>query len=142
MQLNPENLNELTLRVPGSLHIESVIYLEDIIKMLIPTETVDVLKVIKVIHAAQLENFKCPGHSLHMTAAAKKLVKGIDNEKHVESCLSCKWYPYSIVCEDIALDFVAEGFLSFKYLSHGLDQLIQNKKLAKRLGSRISIVDQ
>lgn len=77
-----------------------------------------------------------------MTAAAKKLVKGIDNESHVDSCLNCKWYPYSVVCQKIALDFVAEGFLSFKYLSQGLDYLFQNKKLAKRLGARVSVVEQ
>jgi len=98
---------------------------------LIPTETLDVLKVNKIVQAQIFENFKVPGHSLHMSQAAKKLVKGIDNEEHVKKCLNCKWYPYSLVLNKTAIDFICVGFLSFKYLSQALDSILQNKKLAK-----------
>jgi len=133
-------LTQLSLKIPGNSHIESFIDLSDVIKLLIPTETVDVIKVNKIVQASALENFKCPGHSLVMSAAAKKLVKGIDNEEHVDKCVKCRYYPYSIVTEDTALDFIAQGFLSFKYLSQALDYLFQNKKLAKRLASWVEVV--
>ena len=87
------------------------------IKLLVPTETIDVLKVHKIVQSQLFENFKVPGHSLHMSQAAKKLVKGIDNKEHVDKCLNCKWYPHSLVLDKTAIEFVAEGFLSFKFLS-------------------------
>lgn len=132
----------MTLWIPGNSHIESFIELSDVIKMVVPLETVDVLKILKIHWAAIMENFKCPGHSLNMSTAAKKLVKGADSQDHIDQCLACKYFPFSIVCEDIALDFVASGFLSFKYMSQGLDHLLANKKLAKRLALRVEVISQ
>lgn len=55
--------------------------------MLVPNETVDVLKILKIHWAAIMENFKCPGHSLAMSAAAKKLVKGADSQDYIDQCV-------------------------------------------------------
>jgi hypothetical protein len=87
-----------------------------------------------------MENFKCPGHSLNMTSAAKKLVKGAESQDHIDQCIACKYFTFSIVCKDIALDFISSGFLNFKYMSQGLDHLLANKKVAKRLGLRVEVV--
>jgi hypothetical protein len=139
--LNPSNLTQLTLRIPGSYHYESVIELSDVIKLLVPQETVNVLRIQKLSQASVLENFKCPGHSLVASAETKLMVKGIENKDHVDKCLNCKWFPYSVVCESTAIDFVAPGFLSFKYLSHGLDAVFNNKNMIKKLAGRIEMID-
>ena len=130
----------MTLRSPQSIHIDQYIEIEDVIKLLIPTETVDVLKVNKIVQAQIFENFKVPGHSLHMSSTAKKLVKGIDDDEYVAKCWNCKYFPHSFVCDKTAIDFIANGFLSFKYLSQGLEALFQNKKLAKWLASRVEVL--
>jgi len=76
-----------------------------------------------------------------MSQAAKKLVKGIDNQAHVNKCVNCKYFPFTVVCDKTAIDLIAPGFLSFKYLSSGLDHLFKNKKLASQLASRIELMN-
>lgn len=139
--LNWENLSQLTVRAPGSIHIEQYIELSDIIKMTIPGETMEVLKVKKVMEPTVLEKFKIPGQSLSVTAQQKRLIKGPEKREHVQKCLDCRWFTYSLICKESKFDFVQAGFLEFKYMSQGLENVIKNKKLAKKLAKRIELVE-
>ena len=80
-----------------------------------------------------------PGHSLK--PARTVLKKGPPTE-HTQACLKCEYYPYHLVLNDVALEFVAEGFLSFKYLSQGLSFVFGQKRRSwKKLSDRIEFIE-
>ena len=117
--------------------MESTINLKDVIKLLIPLETLQVLKIKKLLQPSVVQtSYNLTGYSLQANAQLKKMAKGKD---YSDACLNCKYFPFSIVLKDMTLDFVAENFLNFKYLSQALDHLIGNKKLARALKSRVEL---
>ena len=114
------------MRKAYNLHIESTFAIEDLIRVIIPKTTVELLKAQKSSMNKHKKGGMLPPHSPDPSFDLKQ----------------CQYYVFQLVCKDATVEYVVEGYLPFKYITAAFEDLIAQKDSINRVDEKILIVEE
>ena len=110
---------------------ELSIPLSKILNILIPTETV------KIIKAQQNFGTIPKGNFDDENIVFEKVDRQLENEAYREKCRKVIYYPYSLITEDKRIEIIAETYTIYKYSIQAINQLIKSQALLKKLKTHL-----
>ncbi len=117
-------LTNIEERKAYNLHVESSINVKDIMRVIIPKTTVDLLKV---------QKSKANGGK---KKATKMPIYTQDPNFDVQQC---QYYAFQLICKDTTIEYVVDGYLPFKYITAAFEDLIAHKDAIIRVGDALQI---
>eukprot|EP00826_Nyctotherus_ovalis_P041274 TRINITY_DN4132_c0_g1_i9.p1 TRINITY_DN4132_c0_g1~~TRINITY_DN4132_c0_g1_i9.p1 ORF type:complete len:182 (+),score=61.77 TRINITY_DN4132_c0_g1_i9:185-730(+) len=123
---NPDD-NKLEFRPLDDPRVaELSVPLEQVLSVLVPTETAKIVKAQQTSKAAGKEG-------KGKDAVLSKVDRQLENEAYREKCKKVLHYPYAVITKDKRIEVIAETYTVYKYSVKALNQLIKNQKLLKSL---------
>jgi len=119
-------LTILEKRKAYNLHVESSFNVNDLIRIIIPKTTIDLLKVQKGGVSTKKKGSKSPLSSQDPNFNAQQ----------------CQYYVFQLVCKDTTIEYVVHGYLPFKYITAGFEDLIAQKDCIQKINKKIEILDE
>jgi hypothetical protein len=113
--------------------LDSVIIVDNITGVLIPTQTMNVVRVQK--------NEPLPSDSPSKTYVEMKESGHVQrsSEDYIRRCRECNYYPFSIILNQSGrIEIVAQSYEVFKTWTTGINTLVKNKKKIPKMKTKLS----
>jgi hypothetical protein len=56
--------------------------------------------------------------------------------------MHCQYYVFQLVCKDVTVEYVVEGYLPFKYITAAFEDLVAQKDSISKINKRIEILQE
>lgn len=114
--------------------METQFDINDVIKVIIPKSTIDLLKAQKNDKTSDQKGKK---------KSAKATSKPSSSTKDSTfDPMQCQYYVFQLVWKDTTIEYVTEGYLPFKYITAAFEDLINQKDIMSKVNKRITIFSQ
>lgn len=110
------------------MHIESQFETDQLIRVIIPKATIDLLKLQKGSAGGSFKKNK-----------GKSPLLAQDSNFNAQQC---QYYSFQLVCKDKTSEYVVEGYLPFKYITAAFEDLIAQRESIERINSKIFIFEE
>jgi hypothetical protein len=58
------------------------------------------------------------------------------------NAMQCQYYVFQLVCKDVTVEYVVEGYLPFKYITAAFEDLVAQKDSISKINKRIEILQE
>jgi hypothetical protein len=69
--------------------------------------------------------------------SASKIFENRDNMEYIQQCCNVKNYPFSLITTEDRLDYIAESYNSYRFITNALSEIAKNQTSVKSVGKKI-----